>query len=41
MLAEQKRPPANLRVETNLVLVPITVCDPLNRPVAGFRRRAG
>jgi VWFA-related protein len=36
--AEQKRPPANLRVETNLVLVPVTVCDPLNRPVTGLEK---
>jgi VWFA-related protein len=36
--AEQKRPAANLRVDTNLVLVPVTVCDPLNRPVTGLER---
>src|SRR5271157_4030376 len=36
--AEQKRPPANLRVDTNLVLVPVTVCDPLNRPVTGLEK---
>jgi VWFA-related protein len=35
---EQKRPPANLRVDTNLVLVPVTVCDPLNRPVTGLEK---
>jgi Ca-activated chloride channel family protein len=37
-VAEQKRPPANLRVDTNLVLVPVTVCDPLNRPVTGLEK---
>src|ERR1035437_10896679 len=36
--AEPKRPPANLRVDTNLVLVPVTVCDPLNRPVTGLEK---
>src|ERR1039457_4793733 len=36
--AEQKRPAANLRIDTNLVLVPVTVCDPLNRPVTGLEK---
>src|SRR5437868_276085 len=36
--AEENRPPANLRVDTNLVLVPVTVCDPLNRPVTGLEK---
>ena len=36
--AEERRPPANLRVDTNLVLVPVTVCDPLNRPVTGLEK---
>jgi Ca-activated chloride channel family protein len=31
-LAEETTPKANIRVDTNLVLVPVTVCDPLNRP---------
>src|SRR5882724_6425157 len=35
---EEKRPAANLRVDTNLVLVPVTVCDPLNRPVTGLEK---
>ncbi|MGA2725584.1 MAG: VWA domain-containing protein [Bryobacteraceae bacterium] len=35
---EQKRPTANLRVDTNLVLVPVTVCDPMNRPVTGLEK---
>ncbi len=28
----------NLRVDTSLVLVPVTVCDPLNRPVTGLEK---
>ena len=28
----------NLRVDTNLVLVPVTVCDPMNRPVTGLEK---
>src|SRR4051794_34665290 len=35
---EPKRPAANLRVDTNLVLVPVTVTDPLNRPVTGLEK---
>jgi VWFA-related protein len=35
---ERKRPAANLRVDTNLVLVPVTVCDPMNRPVTGLEK---
>ena len=42
----RKKPPAtpegrrqpNLRVDANLVLVPVTVCDPLNRPVTGLEK---
>jgi Ca-activated chloride channel family protein len=30
------RPSANLRIDTNLVLVPVSVCDPTNRPVMGL-----
>jgi Ca-activated chloride channel family protein len=33
---ESQRP--NLRVDTNLVLVPVTVCDPMNRPVTGLEK---
>ena len=33
---EERRPKANLRVDLNLVLVPVTVCDPSNRPVTGL-----
>src|SRR5215831_7582314 len=29
-------PPATLRVDTTLILVPVTVNDPLNRPVSGL-----
>lgn len=32
------RPPATLRTDTNLVLVPVSVCDPTNRPVTGLER---
>jgi Ca-activated chloride channel family protein len=31
-------PSANIRVETNLVLVPVAVNDPLNRPVSGLEK---
>jgi VWFA-related protein len=34
----KKQPPANLRVDLNLVLVPVTVCDPNNRPVTGLEK---
>jgi Ca-activated chloride channel family protein len=35
---EEKRPAANIRADINLVLVPVTVCDPLNRPVTGLEK---
>jgi Ca-activated chloride channel homolog len=35
---ESARPSANLRIDTNLVLVPVSVCDPLNRPVTGLEK---
>src|SRR4051794_28421587 len=35
---EQRRPGTNLRTDINLVLVPVTVCDPLNRPVTGLEK---
>ena len=37
---QQSAPPpsADLRVETNLVLIPVSVSDPLNRPVTGLDR---
>ena len=31
-------PQANIRVDTNIVLVPVTVTDPLNRTVTGLDR---
>src|SRR5579872_1089403 len=33
-----KLPPATLRIDSNLVLVPVTVCDPNNRPVTGLEK---
>jgi VWFA-related protein len=36
---EETRPAsANLRVDTSLVLIPVSVSDPLNRPVTGLER---
>src|SRR5512132_4000751 len=29
-------PKSSIRIDTSLVLVPVTVCDPLNRPVTGL-----
>jgi len=36
--SEQAPSRTNLRVDANLVLVPVTVCDPLNRPVTGLEK---
>ena len=36
--AELRKTPPNLRVDTNLVLVPVTVCDPYSRPVTGLEK---
>jgi VWFA-related protein len=36
--AEAAAPKTNLRVDLNLVLVPVTVCDPMNRPVTGLEK---
>jgi VWFA-related protein len=33
-----KEPRSNIRVDTHLVLIPVTVTDPLNRPVTGLER---
>lgn len=33
-----KLPSTKLRADTNLVLVPVTVCDPNNRPVTGLEK---
>jgi hypothetical protein len=35
---DQPRPTASLRVDTNLVLLPVAVCDPMNRPVMGLEK---
>jgi Ca-activated chloride channel family protein len=35
---EEAQRPANIRVNTNLVLIPVTVNDPLNRPVSGLEK---
>ena len=35
---EEKKPQSNLRVDTNLVLVPVSVCDPSNHPVTGLEK---
>jgi Ca-activated chloride channel homolog len=35
---EEKQAPSNIRVDLNLVLVPVTVCDPYNRPVTGLEK---
>ena len=29
---------ANLRIDANLVLVPVSVCDPMNKPVTGLEK---
>jgi len=36
--AGQAMPQANLRIDANLVLVPVIVCDPMNRPVTGLEK---
>src|SRR5258708_11017202 len=35
---EVRTPPPSLRIDANLVLVPVTVCDPYNRPVMGLEK---
>jgi len=35
---EPTLPKATLRTDSNLVLVPVTVCDPYNRPVTGLEK---
>jgi Ca-activated chloride channel family protein len=35
---EEKLPEANIRVSSTLILVPVTVNDPLNRPVSGLEK---
>jgi Ca-activated chloride channel family protein len=36
--AEERKPQTNLRSDTNLVLVPVSVCDPSNHPVTGLEK---
>jgi VWFA-related protein len=36
--AKSAAPKANLRIDSNLVLVPVSVCDPNNRPVTGLEK---
>ncbi|MGA7238068.1 MAG: VWA domain-containing protein, partial [Bryobacteraceae bacterium] len=33
-----KLPETNLRIDSNLVLVPVSVCDPMNKPVTGLEK---
>jgi VWFA-related protein len=35
---EESLPKANIRTDTNLVLVPVTVCNPYNQPVTGLEK---
>ena len=35
---EETRAKANIRIDTNLVLVPVTVCNPFNQPVTGLEK---
>src|SRR5579883_2250223 len=35
---DAKLPTATLRIDSNLVLVPVSVCDPMNRPVTGLEK---
>jgi VWFA-related protein len=35
---EEHKPKANIRVDTNVVLVPVTVCNPYNQPVTGLEK---
>lgn len=35
---EESLPKANIRADTNLVLVPVTVCNPYNQPVTGLEK---
>ena len=36
--ASERGPRPNIRVDAPLVLIPVTVCDPLNRPVTGLEK---
>jgi VWFA-related protein len=35
---EETKPKSNIRIDTNLVLVPVTVCNPFNQPVTGLEK---
>ena len=35
---DAKLPTATLRIDSNLVLIPVSVCDPMNRPVTGLEK---
>jgi VWFA-related protein len=35
---DAKVPTANLRIDSNLVLIPVSVCDAMNRPVTGLEK---
>ena len=35
---EDTKPKANIRVDANVVLVPVTVCNPYNQPVTGLEK---
>jgi Ca-activated chloride channel homolog len=37
-IPQEPRPPSTLRSDLNLVLVPVSVCDPTNKPVTGLER---
>lgn len=37
-LADRPAPMTNLRIDSNLVLVPVSVCDPMNKPVTGLEK---
>src|SRR5690242_6243917 len=36
--AAPAKPQTNLRVDSKLVLVPVSVCDPMNKPVTGLEK---
>ena len=39
MSADRMAPTANLRVNSDLVLIPVSVCDPFDRPVTGLEKQ--
>jgi Ca-activated chloride channel homolog len=34
----EPHPRSSIRIDTNLVLIPVSVCDPMNRPVTGLEK---